>query len=203
MIPKSYNIKRIACKIAKQYIHQYHYSKGSSNGPSPCYGLFDSDNMIGCLMFATPCSENVRYSLFGETYKDGVIELHRLHIKDCTPKNTESWFITRCIKELKRDRPNTLGIISFADPTEGHTGTIYKATNFIFDGTSSPARFYRDCNGRLRHPRQSGVNISIQQAKEWGWTIEPRMGKLRYIMLLNNKAKFLFKQYRQNAKIQR
>ena len=201
MIPQSYNIRRIECKIAKQYIHKYHYSKGSHNGPSPCYGLFDNDNLIGCLMFATPCSENVRKSLFSELYKNSVVELHRFHIQDCTPKNTESWFIARCIKELKKDRPITLGIISFADPTEGHTGTIYKATNFILDGTSSPARFYRDCNGRLRHPRQSGVNISIQQAKEWGWTIEPRMGKLRYIMLLNKKAKFLFKQYRQNAKI--
>lgn len=197
-IPNSYSVQKIPAKIAKEYIHKNHYSKGSSNGPSPCYGLFDNDVLIGVLMFATPCSENVRRSLFGPEYKDGVIELHRLHIQDCTPKNTESWFISRCIKQLMIDRPQSLAVISFADPTEGHTGTIYKACNFILDGKSEPARFYRDQNGRLRHPRQSGVNITLEKAKEMGWIPESRMGKLRYIMLLNRKAKFLYREYRKN-----
>jgi len=31
-------------------------------------------------MYATPCSEAVRASVFGKEYKDHVTELHRLHI---------------------------------------------------------------------------------------------------------------------------
>ena len=90
-----YSIKRIDCNTAKKYIQENHYSHGSHNRPSPCYALFDGEDMIGCMMFATPCSERVRASVFGEDYKDSVTELHRLHILDCTPKNTESWFISR------------------------------------------------------------------------------------------------------------
>ena len=65
---KNYDIKRIPTREAKEYIHKYHYSHGSHNSPSPCYGLFDGENLIGCLMFATPCSENVRASIFGKEY---------------------------------------------------------------------------------------------------------------------------------------
>jgi len=94
-----YRVEKIKPKLAKEYIHKNHYSH---NGPSPCYGLFDKNDLIGVCMFATPCSENVRASLWGENTKDHVIELHRLHILDVTPKNTESWFISRVLKELKK-----------------------------------------------------------------------------------------------------
>lgn len=179
-----YEVKKIPTKMAKEYIHANHYSKGSHNAPSPCYGLFDNEDLIGVLMFATPCSENVRSSIFGEDYKNSVVELHRLHILDITPKNTESWFISRALKLLKSDRPHTKAVISFSDPTEGHYGTIYQASNATYIGKSSPARFYRDENGRLRHPRQNGVNITVAMAKEKGWVVEKRLAKLRYLWLL-------------------
>jgi hypothetical protein len=179
-----YIVKRISTKEAKEYIHKNHYSHGSHNGPSPCYGLFDGDELIGAMMFATPCSENVRSSIFGEEYKDHVTELHRLHILDCTPKNTESWFIARCLKQLKIDKPQIWAVLSFSDATEGHEGTIYKATNAYRLGSTGKVTFYRDSDGRLRHPRQNGVNITKEMAKENGWVAEKRDAKNRYMWLL-------------------
>lgn len=189
---ENYTVKRIPCKQAKQYIIEHHYSHGCHNAPSPCYGLFEQDNLIGVLMFSCPCSENVRKSVFGEEYKDSVIELHRLHILDVTPKNTESWFISRCLKLLRQDRPQTHGVISFSDTTEGHEGTIYKATNAYRCGTTGKAVFYRDENGRLRHPRQNGVNISKKDAKEKGWTVEKRGAKNRYLYIIGSKSEIKF-----------
>ena len=61
---KDYKVNRIPCKLAKEYIIKHHYSHGCHNAPSPCYGLFDGKNLIGVLMFATPCSEAVRASLW-------------------------------------------------------------------------------------------------------------------------------------------
>jgi hypothetical protein len=179
-----YSILKIPAKVAKEYIRQNHYSHGSHNGPSPCYGLYDQENLIGVLMFATPCSEAVRSSVFGCEYKDNVTELHRLHIMDVTPKNTESWFISRCLKLLKQDKSQIWSVLSFSDLTEGHEGTIYKATNAYRLGTTSRATFYRDQDGRLRHPRQCGVNITPVIAKELGWTIEVRDAKNRFMWLL-------------------
>ena len=181
----NYFVKKISAKEAKRYIHENHYSHGSHNSPSPCYGLFDGEELIGCLMFATPCSENVRSSVFGPEYKDNVTELHRLHIKDVTPKNTESWFISRCLKQLKIDKPQIWGVVSFADNTEGHKGTIYKATNAIRAGETGSANFYIDTEGRLRHPRQCGVNITEDNKPE-GWTKVRRAAKSRFLFLVPN-----------------
>lgn len=180
----NYAIKVIPAKIAKEYIHKNHYSHGSHNGPSPCFGLFDKESLIGVIMFATPCSENVRASIFGKDYKDSVTELHRLHILDITPKNTESWFISHSLKLLKETKPQIKAVISFSDLTEGHTGVIYKATNAYFIGKSAKANFYLDKDGRLRHPRQAGVNITEKMAEEKGWIKTKREGKNRYLWLL-------------------
>lgn len=187
----NYIVKRVNVETAKEYICEHHYSKGCSNAPHPCYALYDNNKMIGCLMFATPCSENVRASVFGKGYENNVTELHRLHILDVTPRNTESWFISKCLKLLLIDEPNIWAVISFSDTTEGHEGTIYKASNFISCGKSGIATFYRDKDGRLHHPRQSGKNVTKEFIERKGWTAEKRESKNRYIKIvgINKKEK--------------
>lgn len=182
-----YLIRKIPSNEGKEFIKKHHYSHGCHNGPM-CWGLFDGNNLIGVIAFATPCSENVRASVFGVDHKDSITELHRLVILDNTPKNTESWFISRALKELKLYKPKIKAVLSFADATEGHVGTIYQATNAIFAGTSGKAIFYLDENGRLRHPRQNGVNISKNEASRRGWTSVKRDGKYRYLFLIGNKS---------------
>jgi hypothetical protein len=185
-----YEVARIPYKMARDYIKANHYSHGCHNGASPCYGMFDDGGqLIGVLMFATPCSENVRKSVFGEEYKDSVIELHRLHILDVTPKNAESYFISRCLRLLKADRPQTKAVISFSDTTIGHEGTIYKATNAHRIGQTGSAWFYLDETGRLRHPRQCRVNITKEMAKDRGWTPVKRGAKNRYLYILHSSKR--------------
>ena len=190
---QGYTVEVIRFDVAKEFIHKHHYSGGSHNRPSPCFGLFRPDPMmwesqlIGCMMLATPISERVRASLFGEEHKDRVKELHRLAIIDDTPKNTESWFISRCLKMLRSVRPDLWGLISFADTTEGHEGTIYHASNALYCGTTGKETFYLDQTGRLRHKRQCGVNISVKEAKSRGWEPVVREAKHRFVFILGDK----------------
>ena len=195
-IPDAYHVKRISGKIGKDYIRENHYSKSCHNGPM-CWGLFDNNELIGVCAFATPASENVRASLFGKEFKDSVTELHRLHIKDVTPVNAESWFISRALKGLKDERPKMRAVISFADSTEGHYGTIYQAVNALYCGNTGRARFWRDSEGRLRHPRQNGHNVTPSEAAEMGWKPEMRESKFRYVIpvLSNASEKRWFKRH--------
>lgn len=181
-----YTVREVKGGVGRDFIRQNHYTRSCHNGPM-CWGLFDGETMIGVIAFATPSSEAVRASVFGPENKHRVTELHRLFIQDVTPKNTESWFISRGLKELVRKRPDIRGVISFADSTEGHSGVIYQATNALFCGTTGRARFYRDSEGRLRHPRQNGVNISLESAETRGWTPEMREAKNRYLFLVGDK----------------
>ena len=130
----------------------------------------------------------MRASIFGPQHKDAVTELHRLVILDETPTNTESWFIARALKWVAEYRPALRAVVSFADETEGHRGVIYQATNALYCGTTGRARFWRDADGRLRHPRQNGVNITPDMAKDLGWQSEKRDAKHRYVFLVGNHA---------------
>ena len=184
----NYSVCKIESKIGKEFIKKHHYSKGIHNAPT-CYGLFDNQELIGVLALANPCSEAVRESIFGKEHKSHITELHRLAVVDGTPKNTESYFISRALKLHKLSRPDIWAIISFADSTQGHVGTIYQATNALFCGTTGKATFYLDKDGRLRHPRQNGVNISLKKANEFGWSPVKREGKYRYVFILPDNKK--------------
>jgi hypothetical protein len=181
----NYWVSKIPSKLGKEFVKTHHYSHGIHNGPMT-YGMFDGLDLIGVCAFATPCSEAVCSSVFGADFKRSVTELHRLVLLDEIPKNSESWFIVRALKQLKKDRPQYNAVLSFADATEGHIGVIYQATNAIYTGTSGKATFFLDSDGRLRHPRQNGVNIRSTKAKELGWQAVKREGKHRYLYLLPN-----------------
>ena len=177
------SVQKIPSNIGKEFVKKYHYSHGIHNGPM-CYGLFNNNDLIGVCAFATPSSENVCASVFGIEDKRSVTELHRLVLLDWVPKNSESWFIVRALKSLKKDRPYYNAVLSFADATEGHTGIIYQATNAIYSGTSGKATFYLDQDGRLRHPRQNGHNITKEEAEKRGWKPVKREGKYRYLYIM-------------------
>jgi hypothetical protein len=178
-----YEVSAIPTKMGKEFVKQHHYSHGIHNGPM-CYGLFNKSILTGVLAFATPCSENVCSSVFGVDMKREVTELHRLVLLDDTPKNMESWFISRVLKQFKKDRPGYSAVLSFADATQNHIGTIYQATNAFYTGMSGKATFYLDSDNRLRHPRQNGKNITPDIAKTMNWKPVKREGKHRYLYLL-------------------
>jgi len=176
-------VSQITGKLTKDFIRKNHYTRTCHNGPMG-WGLFRGKELVGVCAFATPCSEAVRASLFGEDHKDRVTELHRLFTFDDLPSNAGTWFIARALRGLIQYRPKIRGIISFADTTEGHTGAIYKASNFTQYGFTGSSTFYRDKDGRLRHPRQSGVNITKEHANEMGWTPEKRGAKARFVKII-------------------
>lgn len=58
---------------------------------------------------------------------------------DDTPRNTESWFIGKCLRWLHKNTAIKY-VVSYADPNYGHVGTIYKASNFKWVGKTSKTR---------------------------------------------------------------
>ena len=76
---------------------------------------------------------------------EDVIELRRLCCVDETPKNTESFFIGRALRMLKKEWNGTV-VVSYADKEYGHSGVIYRASNFTMTGEIMGARVivYKD-----------------------------------------------------------
>ena len=68
-----------------------------------------------------------------------LIELKRLCCIDNTLKNTESFFIGHTLRWLKKNT-NIKTVISYADTTYSHEGTIYKASNFTHVGMTAKGK---------------------------------------------------------------
>lgn len=138
-------------KEIKQFVENNHYSH-SVNGVkiSHCFKLLDKNIIIGACIFGA--MSTTAWKKFGEKESD-VIELRRLVLIDDTPRNTESWFISRMIKWIKKNTKHKI-IVSYADPNHGHTGVIYKASNFTLVGMSGKDNGFKDLEtGKIYHSR--------------------------------------------------
>lgn len=120
-----------------------------------------------------------------------IVELKRLCCIDNTPKNTESFFIGKTLKWLKRNT-SIKTIISYADSNYNHEGTIYKATNFEYKGLTQKTKVilyngkkYHDKTLRVKHngiikPYAVEIKKALEEGKaEW----DERKGK--HIFLYN------------------
>jgi hypothetical protein len=179
-----YRVSDISLGRAKEFFTHHHYAKGCGTAPTAAYGLFEGDWLIGALMFQRPGSEATCKAVFGEGFEKSVTGLHRLAILDVTPKNTESWFIARCLARLKRDRPIYHSVLTFADPSAGHTGTIYRASNALYYGMSKREMRYATPDGGRRTRRQCGRNIPVEEALARGWEVAYDPPKFRYCFVL-------------------
>jgi len=151
-----FTVEEIPRKSVVKFIEKHHYSH-NVNGVQSLYhyGLFTEGNfglpkMIGAMMYAHP-SMPATAAKYNPINPDKCLELRRLVCIDDTPKNTESYFIGQTFKLLKRDTDMEV-IVSFADQHHGHTGVIYKATNFDYLGETGKGRILM-VDGKEMHSR--------------------------------------------------
>ena len=156
MSVKDFTVEEIPRKSVVKFIEKHHYSH-NVNGVQSLYhyGLFTEGNfglpkMIGAMMYAHP-SMPATAKKYNPINPDKCLELRRLVCIDDTPKNTESYFIGQTFKLLKRDTDMEV-IVSFADQHHGHTGVIYKATNFDYLGETGKGRILM-VDGKEMHSR--------------------------------------------------
>jgi hypothetical protein len=140
------------------------------------------DAAIGVVVFALPPRETAR------RYGAVTWELARLWVDDRIPANAESYVIGRAIRYVRARHPEVGMLVSYADPSAGHTGAIYKATNWLADGMTdderrSPRCDYADASTGKRYSRRSHLPPSAAILRV------PRVSKYRFIYPLIDGAK--------------
>ena len=150
MSVKKYLVKTCDRKEVKNFIETWHYSKNINGLKSNyCFKLMDKDTMIGAMIYGQIAMANVWKKYVNS--EDQLIELRRLCCIDDTPKNTESYFIGFTLRWLKKNT-KIKKVISYADETYNHSGTIYKASNFKHFGMTSKGRVIV-YNNKLYHDK--------------------------------------------------
>lgn len=105
-----------------------------------CLMMLHGDRPVGCVIYSAPPREaDKRYG--GKTW-----ELARLYLLDEIPCNAETWLIGKSIRHIKRYNPEVRFLLSYADPSAGHSGTIYKAANWRPDGRTDDERKTPRCD---------------------------------------------------------
>lgn len=191
-----YHIDRVNKSDAADLLLRFHYlkdiSKTFKSGYN--YGLYKNNEFcplnIGgiqgvCIFTGLPVPE-IAKGAFGleRNEQQGLFELSRLCIHPDTQQeeyNITSWFVSRAIKQLRKDT-KVRAIISYAD-SEHHGGTIYRACNFRYCGLSDPKKDFYFSDG-TKHSRGK-----IGDAEgEW----KDRSRKHRYVMVFDKSLELLW-----------
>lgn len=179
---------RIDKRVGVAFIEQHHYSRNCRKG-AECFGLFADDELIGVAAFMSPGNEASREMVFGKPYKYGVTELHRLALAPGAEHGITSWFVRRALRWLKALNPTITAVLSYADSSEGHIGTVYQACGAIYFGRSVANPVFIDAEGRRRGHNQGPVHLRPEDAIARGWTVLPKAFKHRYVFLLYSSVK--------------
>lgn len=178
-IKNKYTIKSIKSFETYDWLMNKHYAKRIPS-ISWSFGLFD-DYLQGVCTFGKPASPSLCVGICGEDYSSKVYELNRLVINDHCPKNTASYFVSKCLKML----PNDLILVSYADKAMSHVGKVYQATNWIYTGdTKERTDIGSEDNTHSRH---------YDKNSDYSTNRKFRSSKHRYVYFTGKKYKLNYK----------
>jgi hypothetical protein len=93
------------------------------------------------------------HRLFKEAKKSEVVCLARLWLDDRLGRNSESRTLGIILRHLKREQSTVKALVAYSDPLAGHTGTIYRASGFLYLGESVGMPLYKLPDGSVHHSR--------------------------------------------------
>jgi len=130
---------------------------------------------IGCIVYSAPPREA------DKRYGGKVWELARVYLLDEIPRNAETWLIGQSVRYIKRQHKEVRHLLSYADPSAGHAGTIYKAANWRQDGRTDDERKSPRCDyydertgkkyGRRGNMPKDAVVVRKPRISKWRFTL--------------------------------
>ena len=143
--------KRPDIAEADLFISKYHYT-GKLRSNVCILAFYYEDIMIGLITFSPVSRIEIAKRL--KVKRDYILELSRLCIHpDYQVKNLASFLLGKAIRYIKTNMLNITTLVSFSDESYNHTGIVYKATNWIFDGVVSSDYWYVDKDGYVMHKK--------------------------------------------------
>jgi hypothetical protein len=167
---------------ARDLITRTHYAGGCPNTSVARHGLMrvDSDKLEGVALWLPP----IRQAALSVRPDDprGVLALSRLCVADDVPANAASYLLGASMRMIDRDRWPTL--LTYADTRHGHTGAIYRATNWrclgIVPGSRGHAWRHR-VTGEQRSQKRGRVNLAASTMIADGFERLPAAPKVKFV----------------------
>lgn len=145
--PADFTVDVVEEAAAKAFVVEHHYS-ASFPAARLNVGLFRGAGLAGVAVFSQPMNEAAvpKHTRLGPGQG---IDLGRFVLLDDVAGNGETWFLARAFRLLRQEKPEILGVVSYADPVPrigsdgglvkpGHVGMIYQALGAAYRGRGTP-----------------------------------------------------------------
>lgn len=144
---EDYEVKPIPHFMAADFVKRYHYSRGCSNTQVYGHGLYlkNGINLLGVAMWLPPT--RVAAESVNKDHWQKVLSLTRLAVHPMVPTNGASFLMGASMKLIRKDG-RFVSLVTYADESQGHTGAIYRATNWHYAGRTGPYPRWLDKDGK-------------------------------------------------------
>ncbi len=179
-------VKPIPMLVAMRLLEREHYLHSLPGGTKLAFGVFLDGKLLGAIALGVG-PINAHRLVEGAT-PDDCLTLTRLWLSDALPSNSESHTIAIVLRALRR-YTNLKFLISYADPSRGHMGTIYQASGWLYIGLSDTTPLYDLGDGAIHNSRSLGYvygSRSVRYLALQGVDVRliPQVYKHRYVNLL-------------------
>ena len=192
-----YIVLRTARDVAKPFVIQHHYSQAFGKA-SIILGLYKvgEPELLGVITFGQPSGRLVAQSIIEGGNDHNIFEFLRMCVLDDCPC-PRTYFMSKAISILKQRFPQVKALVTYADQTEGHDGTVYKANSWIYVGKTGKKYHYTRIPDGMRFNKR----IPWDYAKKHGITeleasiilelvMVKEEPKLKYVKSLRKKLIF-------------
>jgi hypothetical protein len=196
--------REISLGALTAFVRQHHYSKKMPRHTKACYGGYRDGALVAVVSFGWgPRPEDTIRLIFPSLKTTDYLEIGKLCLCDEEPYNSESYFLSRAIKQLRKKFPVKV-IFTWADGMRGKPGYVYQAAGFLYGGFRWTDTYVME-DGQQLHPlslrserRVRGLDTRLRcqrptagEMRRDGW--KHYHGKqFRYVRLFvtgNNKAR--------------
>lgn len=174
-----YTFQQIPHALGALFIREYHYARGCSK-TGVMYGALRAGFLVGVAQWLPPtkvCAQAVHVQW------KRVLSLTRLAVHPNEPQNVASMLIAASIRWLRASK-RWVALVTFADESQGHTGAIYRATNWIDRGISGRYERWVDTGGRQVSTKAGPVSRTRAQMLFLGFVSQGKFAKRRFTMEL-------------------
>jgi len=132
---------------AKYAVEHWHYSQSMPASKLAKLGVWEHGRFVGVVIYGVGATPEIGKP-FGLT-REQVCELVRVAMTD--HETPTSKVVSTSLKLIRKEYPGLKVIVSFADTAQGHVGTIYQASGWLYLGAQE-YHAYR-INGEILHPK--------------------------------------------------
>jgi hypothetical protein len=134
---------------AKYAVETWYYTATMPKGKLVKHGVWENDKFVGVIIYGRGATNNL-----GKPYGLTTLETcEMVRMSMDVHQTPTSRILGISLKMLKKTNPGLRLVVSFADGAAGHSGTVYKASNWVYLGLTKSAATYL-IDGEWAHGRE-------------------------------------------------